>query len=139
MRKAWLFAGLLTVGCFEGEQYDPSVEYEKTLREIKEKEEAALNADPLAEAKSQYAALCAACHGPDGKAASPAALAMNPKPRNLTDPAWQDDKDDEWITKVLVQGGTGVGLAATMPAWAGVMSDAQIENMVKFIRSIKGS
>ena len=45
---------------------------------------------------------------------SPTALAMQPRPRNLTDATWQGSVDDAHIAKVIREGGASVGLSATM-------------------------
>ena len=90
------------------------------------------NADPLA---AKFSSLCSSCHGVDGKADGPAALAMNPKPRNLHDKTWQAKVDDAHIAKVLKEGGTSVGLSGTMPPWGAVLSDDEIKGLVAMIRA----
>jgi mono/diheme cytochrome c family protein len=86
---------------------------------------------------AKYESLCASCHGADGAAASGAALAMNPKPRSFTDSAWHDKVNDEHIALVIKQGGAAAGLSATMPAWGAVVSDAEVSDLVKKVRSFK--
>ena len=88
------------------------------------------------ESDKYFANLCASCHGPDGKANIPAAKALNPVPRNLTDKAWQKSVSDEHLTKLLVGGGGAVGLSTTMPAWGSVLNEKQIKEMVEKIRSL---
>src|SRR5579884_3034640 len=44
---------------------------------------------PDEEARRRYGMLCANCHGMDGKANTPTAAALNPKPRDYTDAKWQ--------------------------------------------------
>jgi len=85
--------------------------------------------------KAIYAANCSACHGDIGDAASPAAAAMNPKPRNFTDKAWQSASDDARITKVIKEGGASVGLSPTMPPWGAQFDDAQVAALVATIRA----
>ena len=92
----------------------------------------------MAAAKTKYQTFCVSCHGADGKANSGAALAMNPKPRNLTDPAWQDGVDDARIYKVLDKGGAAVGLSSSMPAWGAAMSEDELNGLVAYIRSLRG-
>ena len=94
----------------------------------------AVAANPVME---KYQTFCSACHGANGASDGPAAMAMNPKPRNLTDPAWQDSVDDARIYKVLKEGGTAIGISATMAAWGGVLSDDEINEMVKIVRSFR--
>ena len=85
----------------------------------------------------KYEQFCAACHGVDGLANGPGALAMNPKPRNLTDAKWQASVDDAHIAKVIKEGGAAVGLSSTMAAWGAVVNDQEITEMVAHIRSLK--
>lgn len=99
--------------------------------EIPAPEAPAAAQDPIAQ---KYANLCSSCHGVDGKADSAAALAMNPKPRNFHDKAWQAKVSDEHIANVLKNGGASVGLSATMPPWGAVLSDEEIGALVAKIR-----
>jgi len=85
----------------------------------------------------KYETLCVSCHGANGAADSGAALAMNPKPRNLTDGSWQAKVTDDHIAAVIKNGGAANGLSATMPAWGGVLSDGEIAQMVKKVRAFK--
>lgn len=72
-------------------------------------------ADGRAEAKQLFDTLCATCHGPSGKGDGQAASALNPKPRDYTDKAWQAQVTDEELRKIILLGGQAVGKAATMP------------------------
>lgn len=84
--------------------------------------------------KKSYETYCASCHGIDGKADGPTALALNPKPRNLTDKAWQGKVDDAHIFKVIKEGGASVGLSASMAPWGGAIADDEIKNVVQYVR-----
>lgn len=94
----------------------------------------AASGDPIEE---KYATYCVTCHGPNGDASVPAAQAMNPKPRDFTDAAWQGSVDDARIAKVIKEGGAAVGLSPTMAPWGSVLSDADVEGLVKKVRSFK--
>ena len=83
----------------------------------------------------KYQSYCASCHGADGKADSDTAMAMNPKPRNLSDSQWQASVDDAYIAKVIKKGGVSVGLSATMAPWGAVLSDGELDEMVAKVRS----
>ncbi len=85
----------------------------------------------------KFEQFCAACHGVDGQANGPTALAMNPKPRNFTDAKWQASVDDAHITKVIKEGGASVGLSSTMAPWGAVVSDQEVKEIVAHIRSLK--
>ena len=85
--------------------------------------------------KAKFDAFCVSCHGADGKANGAAAMAMNPKPRNFTDKAWQKSVDDAHITKVIAEGGASVGLSPTMAPWGAVLSADDVKAVVKYVRS----
>lgn len=118
----------------------PKSDFNRVMNELKELEvrQSQQGDDPdLREGEKSYQATCSSCHGPDGKSTTPAATAMNPKPRDLTDRAWQESKDDEHIAKVIANGGGAVGLSPTMPAWGAVLNSEQVTKVVKYIRSLK--
>lgn len=92
----------------------------------------ASNADPLA---AKFSSLCSSCHGVDGKADGAAAAAMNPRPRNFHDKAWQAKVDDNHIAKAIKEGGAAVGLSGTMPPWGAVLNDDEVKGLVAMIRA----
>ena len=69
----------------------------------------------MKEAKEIFSARCTVCHGASGKGDGPGAAALNPKPRNFTDPEWQKSVNDEYIEKIIQFGGIAVGKSAMMP------------------------
>lgn len=85
-------------------------------------------------AEQKYQLYCAACHGADGRADSPTAQAMNPRPRNFHDVEWQNKVDDEHIKTVIRDGGPAVGLSAAMTAWGGMLSEEELDQMVQLVR-----
>ena len=93
---------------------------------------------PLSPGQEKFELFCAACHGVNGKANGPGAAGLNPMPRNLTDVAWQGKVDDAHIHKIIKEGGASVGLSATMPAWGSALNDAEIDDVVKWVRQFKG-
>lgn len=105
--------------------------------EVSVQEEAQENIADANPAAQKFATYCSACHGADGQANGPTAMAMNPRPRNLTDAAWQESVDDARIYKVIKEGGASVGLSATMTAWGGLLSEDDLQSMVKYVRSLK--
>ena len=92
---------------------------------------------PKGSGNPKYDTLCAACHGLDGRAATPTAKALNPKPRDFTDAAWQASTDDARINKVIVEGGAAVGLSPTMAPWGAMVSGSELTKMLKTIRDFK--
>ena len=145
--KAITIASFVIMTCACTEQFDPSY-----TRDMLEEERVTGNRklDALTDdgklpgeavakefvASEVYNQLCSSCHGMDGAAATPGAMALNPKPRNFTDKAWQASVDDNRIYTVLKQGGGAVGLSATMVSFAGVLdTDEKLNAMVKYVRS----
>ncbi len=88
------------------------------------------------EGRSKYSAYCASCHGPEGKGDGPAAASLSPKPRNLADPDYMGKLSDEYLEKVIMQGGAAVGKSPMMPAWSGTLSEADVRNIVSFLREL---
>ncbi len=87
------------------------------------------------QAASNYSSLCASCHGPTGKGDGPAAAALNPKPRDFADCKIMEKITDDTMFKAIHGGGQTVGLSPMMPSWSGSLSDQQIHDMVKYVRS----
>jgi len=75
----------------------------------------AVAATPEAEATQIYNGRCAVCHGATGVGDGPGAAALNPRPRNFRDPAWQTATTDAQIETIIRQGGAAVGKSAAMP------------------------
>src|SRR5687768_11220145 len=60
-------------------------------------------------AQTLFSQRCAVCHGTSGKGDGPGAVALNPKPRDYTNTAWQKSVSDDELKKIIVQGGQAVG------------------------------
>ena len=75
----------------------------------------AIPAAATEEAEKIFNTRCVLCHGAGGKGDGQAAAALNPKPRNYTDKAWQATVGDEEIEKAILGGGTAVGKSNLMP------------------------
>ncbi len=79
---------------------------------------------------------CSACHGDSGKGDGPAAMALNPKPRNYTDCSVMGKESDAQLFKVIKEGGPAAGFSPLMVAFGSQLSDKEIWDVVAFIRSI---
>lgn len=90
------------------------------------------------EVKEMFKARCATCHGEDGKGDGPAAAALNPKPRNYTDVAWQNTVKDDEIKKAITMGGAAVGKSPIMPASPDLADKPELDGLVAYVRSFKG-
>ncbi len=86
-------------------------------------------------AKEMFDSRCAACHGTSGKGDGPGAAALNPKPRDYTDKAWQKTVTDDQLKKVIVYGGAAVGKSPIMPASPDLDAKPDVvAGMIKVIR-----
>lgn len=91
------------------------------------------------EARGIYAQRCVSCHGSEGKGNGPASAALNPKPRSFADAVWQKKTTNEHLRKVLLGGGTAVGLSALMPGNADLKNKPDVINgLILMIRAQGG-
>jgi mono/diheme cytochrome c family protein len=90
--------------------------------------------DPKA-GKAKYDGFCASCHGAAGKGDGAAAAALNPKPGDFTDCKTMASNSDEFLHKIIKDGGAAVKKSPLMPPWGGSLSDQDISNLVSYVRS----
>jgi len=92
--------------------------------------------DPKIEADTIFSQRCSVCHGMSGKGDGPGAAALNPKPRDYNDAAWQKSVTDEYISKVIIEGGASVGKSPTMVANADLKTKPEVvKALVAKVRS----
>ena len=72
---------------------------------------------------------CAVCHGPEGRGDGPATASLPRKPKDLTRIARPPVFPDGVLAYRIANGGV------VMPAWAGVLSEQDIWDLVNFIRA----
>jgi mono/diheme cytochrome c family protein len=75
-----------------------------------------------------YKAKCGTCHGADGLAATPVGKSM--KVLSFKDPAMVKASDAQFIAST--ENGKG-----KMPAYKGKLTDAQISDVIKYIRTLQ--
>lgn len=85
--------------------------------------------------EERFQTLCSSCHGPKGFGDGPGSVALNPKPRNFHDKAWQAATSDDRIIGVITNGGASVGLSAVMPPWGSTLAPEDVKKMVQKIRA----
>jgi cytochrome c553 len=91
--------------------------------------------EAMAEAQAKFDTLCSTCHGKTGVGDGASAAALNPKPRNYTDKAWQAQVDDEYLAKFIVEGGAKMGKSVMMPASPDLASKPEVvQGLVQIIR-----
>ncbi len=95
-----------------------------------------LAAGDLAKGKASFEQICASCHGTSGKGDGPAAAALSPKPRDLTDKSYVSGLKDDYIKKLIKEGGQAVGKSPLMPPMGSALKDTDIENVIAYVRSL---
>jgi mono/diheme cytochrome c family protein len=97
---------------------------------------AAPPADDAEAGLADYQIYCASCHGPSGGGDGPIAPTLPVQPAKHNDGNYMNTLDDEYLFKVIAEGGPAVGKSEMMAPWGGSLSDAQIRNLIAFIRSL---
>jgi mono/diheme cytochrome c family protein len=77
-----------------------------------------------------FAKRCALCHGADGHGDGVASKGLNPKPRNFHDVAYMSTRTDAQLSEVIHKG------KGVMPRWEGQLSEAEIQAVLKHVRSL---
>lgn len=134
MRWDWQIALVVTaallgsVGCSKEEKGTPMASATGTAAA------AAGGDDP----KAYFKMKCVVCHGENGGGDGPGGAALDPKPRNFTDAAWQGGVKDDEIKKAILEGGAAVGKSAAMPGNPDLRAKpALLDALVKHVRSLK--
>lgn len=93
--------------------------------------------------KTLFDVNCMSCHGPTGAGDGPVGVALQPPPRNFTvaDFAFDTDGDgakgtDTDLKNVITKGAMAYGGSPLMAPWP-MLSEADIDNLVAFIRTLK--
>ena len=85
--------------------------------------------------KALYEQRCAPCHGPDGKANTPTAQALQPPPRDHSDGVYMNALTDSHLFRVIKEGGPAVGKSPIMPPQFDLKDD-QLNDIVAFLRTL---
>ncbi len=131
-----MFLGGLLVACNSNKEETQEASTAQTAVEAPAAAPAA--AQPTVSADTYYSQKCMACHGESGKGDGPGAAALDPKPRDYTDAAWQDSVTDEDLKKVIVSGGMAVGKSPLMPGSPDLKDKPElVDALVKKVRGFK--
>lgn len=90
-----------------------------------------------AKGETTFKTMCSSCHGDKGDGNGPAGAALNPKASNFTDPANSDRLTDEWVYKMVKNGGAANGKSAMMVAWSAALNDQQIRDVSAYVLKFK--
>lgn len=92
-----------------------------------------------AAAAEMWRTRCGNCHGVDGRGDGPSGRALDPRPRDFHDAAWQARVEDAHLRRVIVEGGAAHGLSADMAANPDLAGrPAMVEALVRTVRGFGG-
>ena len=98
---------------------------------------AATAAAATEEAQQIFATRCATCHGSEGLGNGPGSAALDPKPRNFQDAAWQATVTDDHLEKIVMYGGAAVGRSPSMPGNPDLIAKPEVVRaLVAHLRSL---
>ncbi len=90
-----------------------------------------------ATAEENFQEHCAKCHGEEGRGDGPAADVLDQELPDFTDCEYMKTLSDEYLTKIISEGGEAVGKSRQMPAGKRAkLAEEDIEPMVNFVRSL---
>jgi mono/diheme cytochrome c family protein len=88
------------------------------------------------EGKKLYQTYCTGCHGISEKGDGPAVKTLPVKPADHTRASVMSKLTDEYLFEVISKGGARVGKSSQMPGWGAVLKEAQIHDVVGYIRAL---
>jgi mono/diheme cytochrome c family protein len=80
---------------------------------------------------------CSTCHGAKGHGDGFNAYNLDPRPRDLGDPAFQKKRSDAELAAVIRSGGLSAGLSSGMPPWGHTLTTRQIGNLIAYLRTLE--
>lgn len=87
--------------------------------------------------KDVYQTYCLGCHGETGAGDGFNSFNLDPRPRDLSDPAFQKKKTTAELADAVRRGGTGVGLSSLMPPWGHTLDPRRVDAVVLYVRSLR--
>jgi glucose/arabinose dehydrogenase len=88
--------------------------------------------------ETKYVSVCSRCHGKDGRGAPEMDLGEEAEERpDFTSAKWQERVTDGYIKRVIVEGGSAVGISEQMPPWEDFFDDKELEVLVDKLRAFK--
>ena len=136
---AWLLLCTAAVGCSKPEPAAAPAQQELQKPAEPAAPAAAAPSAAAEDPREIFKTRCVMCHGESGKGDGAAAAALNPKPRDYTDAAWQKSVTDDQIKQAIVGGGTAIGKSALMPAQPDLANKTEVlDGLVKIIRGFAG-
>jgi len=141
-RLAWLVGIALLFGCSsKNPSYRPEAKYgshsadSTTVGAGTDRNLYTLFTYSERKGKILFEKYCAVCHGREGRGDGFNAWNLDPRPRDFTDARYMDALSDERLAETIREGGRGVNKSVLMPAWGGTFTEAQIEDLVSYLRT----
>lgn len=133
-----LLLAFLAVGCGAAEDPPPATSPGSTPAPTAAPapETSAASAPDVERGASLYALYCATCHGARGDGDGPAAQGLDPRPARHGDGSYMNGLSDDYLFEVIAKGGAAVGKSPLMAPWGGTLDDAQIRDVIAFIRTL---
>jgi mono/diheme cytochrome c family protein len=129
MRYGVIAVGLVFVAAGLSYSADaPADDWNAPARATKKPNPVPSNDSTIAAGKKVYAVNCLACHGTTGKGDGPAANALNPKPRDLSNPAIQSQTDGSIFWKIT-EG------KKPMPTFDKLIAENDRWNVINYVRT----
>ncbi len=92
--------------------------------------------EQYARAIKNYETYCVQCHGLGRNGKGVNTPPMSVQPRDHSDPKIMGDIPDDQITRAIKEGGLAVNKSVLMPAWGHVLSDAEVTEMLAYLRHV---
>ena len=90
----------------------------------------------VAKGKAAFQQYCASCHGAAGKGDGPMGASMKPKLKDLSDKAYNGSLKEDYLVKLIKDGGQAAGKSPMMPKMGGVLKDGDVADVIAYIRSL---
>ena len=107
----------------------PADDWKAPARAAKKQNPVPADPDAIAAGKKIYLGNCLACHGATGKGDGPAAIACNPRPKDLSDPKISSQTDGEIFWKIT-EG------KKPMPSYEKLLSETDRWKVIDYIRTL---
>ncbi len=89
--------------------------------------------------QTDYRTYCAPCHGMLGQGDGPLAGMLTPRPARHDDLAFMGAQSDQYLFRLLKDGGPALGKSALMGAWGRILSEQRIRDLVGFVRTLSAA
>jgi len=87
-------------------------------------------------AKDNYQTYCVQCHGLEGNGKGINVADMSTQPRDHTDAKEMSARTDQELYKVIKDGGQSINKSVLMPPWSSILTDEEINDLVKHLHQL---